>query len=181
MEIKIQNNKSNIGPKGTLIPPSHNGDAGYDLVASSHPKIVGDVFQGYLFKNINYIEYDTNIAVAPSKDEYGDYEFFSMLFPRSSISKYNLSLCNSVGVIDSGYRDTIKVRFNYIPQAENYTIFKSEGNLYTCVSVDSSKIYSKGDKIAQLIFSKHTHPKIKMVESLDETTRNTGGFGSTGS
>ena len=181
MEVKIQNKKSSIGPRGKIIPPSHNGDAGYDLIASSHPKVVGEVFAGYLFKNISYIEYDTNICIAPSKDNYKDYEFYSMLFPRSSISKYNLSLCNSVGLIDSGYRDTIKIRFNYLAQPENYTISSSGGNSYICVSIDSSKIYSKGDKIAQLIFSKHIHPKIKMVDSLGETSRNVGGFGSTGS
>jgi dUTPase len=177
MKIKISNNNLDIGIKGQLNPPSNRGDAGYDLVAQSHPKVVGDVYQGFLFKSIEYIEYETNISIQPNQDEFGDYEFFSLLFPRSSISNYNLSLCNSVGIIDSGYRNTIKIRFNYIPQPENYTILNSK---HLLLAIDKSKVYSKGDKIAQLVFAEHIHPKMNFVENLDGSQRDKGGFGSTG-
>jgi dUTPase len=177
MQVEICNNNLSFGPKGEISIPCHGGDAGYDLTASSHPKIVGDLYQGYLFKSIKYIEYDTNISISPSQDKYNDYEFFSLLFPRSSISQHNLSLCNSIGVIDSGYRDTIKVRFNYMAQPENYIVINNKNLLF---SVDKSKVYSRGDKIAQLIFTKHFHPKIKMVSSLKGSDRGADGFGSTG-
>lgn len=177
MKIKIFNKSSDFAKKGEVLFPSHKGDAGYDMISVSHPRVVGDLYQGSLFKSIKYIEYDTNLIMEPSSDSYGDYEFFSLMYPRSSISKYNLSLCNSVGVIDSGYRDTIKVRFNYIPQPENYLVFQ---NKFLLVSIDQSKIYQKGDKVAQLIFAKHVHPKVNIVESLSSSDRGKGGFGSTG-
>ena len=96
---------------------------------------------------------------------------------RFFISEYNLSLCNSVGIIDSGYRDTIKIRFNYIAQPENYTTIES-GQLL--VSVDSARVYKKGDKIAQLVFADHVLPKIQYVNKLKKSERGMGGFGSTG-
>tara|TARA_R110002167_G_scaffold110122_14_gene280456 strand:+ start:78 stop:617 length:540 start_codon:yes stop_codon:yes gene_type:complete len=163
--------------EGKVDLPQHSGDAGYDLYAASAPKIKGEIYQGYLFKNISYIEYETNISIEPSSDDYSDYDFYSLLFPRSSISKYNLSLCNSVGVIDSGYRDTIKIRFRYIPQPENYSILNEK---HLLLGVDNSKIYQKGDRIAQLIFSKHLHPRVEESKNQNTSSRGKGGFGSTG-
>ena len=165
-------------PEGKLELPCHQGDVGYDVYAASSPKIVGEIYQGYLFKNISYIEYETNITIKPSQDEYGDYQFYSTVFPRSSISKYNLSICNSVGVIDSGYEDTIKIRFNYLSQPENFSILESK---HLLLGVDSSKIYQKGDKIAQIIFFKQFHPRVQdLGNSKKSTGRKKGGFGSTG-
>jgi dUTPase len=177
MMIKVCNSNVKYGDKGRLVFPKNRGDVGYDLIAQSSPRIVGDCHISHFFKSLKYIEYDTNISIEPSSDKYGDYDFFTLLYPRSSISDYNLSLCNSVGVIDSGYRNTIKVRFNYIPQPENYTILKEK---HLLISVDSSSIYQKGDKIAQLVFAKSVYPKINFVDQLEESERNVGGFGSTG-
>jgi dUTP pyrophosphatase len=161
--------KSNSFAK--ILSPSHNGDAGYDIIATSNALIKGEVYQGKFYKSISYIEYETDIIINP------DSKLFSLLFPRSSISKYNLSLCNSVGVIDTGYRDSIKVRFNYLPQPENYYIMESKNFL---VAVDESRIYKKGDKIAQVVFTKHVHPKL-IESSIDpDSERGLGGFGSTG-
>lgn len=154
-----------------IASPSHDGDAGYDIVATSNPIVVGEVYQGKFYKSISYIEYETDIIINP------DSKLFSLLFPRSSISKYNLSLCNSVGVIDTGYRSSIKVRFNYLSQPENYYIMESKNFL---VAVDESKIYKKGDKIAQIIFTEHVHPSL-IESSIDfDSERGLGGFGSTG-
>lgn len=175
---------------GVILKPSHNGDAGYDLFAASEPRIVGDLWRKDFYKNISYIEYETNLSIEPSKGIISklpsgkykeEYNFFSFLFPRSSISNYNLQLCNSVGVIDSGYRDSIKVRFNYLMQPENYFFLEDDKkNKFMLGCVDPSKIYKKGDKIAQLVFSKHLHPSITMSSQLNECDRNLGGFGSTG-
>ena len=175
MNICIDN--SPYGKKGEVLFPKNDGDVGYDLLAYSHPRIVGDCYRSGLFTSIKYIEYDTNVALQPDSDEYGDYEIFSLLYPRSSISNYNLSLCNSVGIIDPGYRNTIKVRFNYLPQPENYTILEGK---HILVSVDSARIYMKGDKLAQLVFGKTIHPKIHYVDKLNGSDRGLGGFGSTG-
>lgn len=167
MKVKILK-KSDLA---NLSKPIHEGDAGYDIVATSGPKIKGEIYQGKFYKSISYIEYETDIVLDPDKN------IFSLLYPRSSISKYNLSLCNSIGVIDTGYRDSIKIRFNYLPQPENYYIMESKNFL---VAVDESRIYKKGDRIAQLIFANHFHPEIVTDENLSQSFRDIGGFGSTG-
>ena len=178
MNLKVNNKSLKSYRDGKIHVPCHPGDAGYDVEAVSPGVVVGETYINKLYKNILYIEYETNLCIEPSKDDFEDYKFFTYLFPRSSISKYNLHLCNSVGVIDSGYRDTIKIRFKYIPQPENYYLMKDSPNLL--LGVDESKIYKKGDKIAQLIFSEHLHPKVFLEKPLSKSKRNKGGFGSTG-
>lgn len=67
-----------------MIPSyAHPTDAGMDMVAISKTETE------------NYIEFDTGIAVEIPEG------FVGLIFPRSSISKKDLSLCNSVGVIDA--------------------------------------------------------------------------------
>jgi dUTP pyrophosphatase len=100
-----------------------------------------------------YTEYGTGISFEIPKGYVG------FLLPRSSISKTRHMLKNSVGVIDSGYRGEVKFRF----------------------SPDTTRTaYMTGDKIGQIVFIKL--PKIELQESddLSESSRNSGGFGSTG-
>lgn len=88
--------------------------------------------------------------------------FVGLVFPRSSVRNQDLILSNCVGVIDSGYRGELQATFK-----------KTQG-------LDSVK-YKVGDRGAQIIIL--PYPRVKMVESdtLTETERGTGGFGSTGS
>ena len=82
------------------------------------------------------------------------------IYPRSSISKTPLRLANSVGIVDSGYRGNLMLALDNIKQAP-YTI-------------------RKGQRLAQ-ICSPHLSPIFfSIVESLSETERGSGGFGSTG-
>jgi dUTPase len=85
-------------------------------------------------------------------------------------------MANSIGLIDNGYRGTIKFRFKYLPQPEDYII--GHGGLL--IQINESKIYNKGDKIGQLVFSETLSPNLNLVECFEDTTRNSGGFGSTG-
>ncbi|NDG53066.1 MAG: dUTP diphosphatase [Flavobacteriia bacterium] len=100
-----------------------------------------------------YVEFGTGISLEIPKGYVG------LLFPRSSISKTRHSLRNSVGVIDAGYRGEIKFRFTDDPTATGY---------------------NTGDKIGQIVFIKL--PKIEMQESenLEDSSRGSKGFGSTG-
>ncbi len=120
----------------TIKRPYYTGDVGYDLIASSEPNVIGERknSDSPLWKHIDYIEYETNVAVAPEDESI----FYSLVYPRSSISKYNLILANSVGVIDSGYRETIKLRFKYICQPQDFT-----------VSHDAIRFYQKRKKIQE--------------------------------
>jgi dUTP pyrophosphatase len=109
-------------------------------------------------------------AVDISKDEFGNVVCYTgiaveipegyvgLIFPRSSISKYDMHLRNSVGVIDSGYRGEIMVKFGFLPDG---------------------KLYSMGDKIAQLIILPYPQITFEEVAELSETERGEGGFGST--
>jgi len=85
----------------------------------------------------------------------------AFIFPRSSVSsKYGVSLANCVGVVDSDYRGEIKVPLiNH--SDEPYTI-------------------KDGDRIAQMVIMPIIVPDLIPVDELEETTRGTGGFGSTG-
>ena len=183
MNLRIDLTNNPVGEKGRLLNPSNDGDAGYDLLASSGPMINGaPVIEDY-YRSVSYIEYDTNIVLNPEKGEEG-YSFYPLLFPRSSISNYNLILANSVGVIDSGYRNTIKVRFKYIIQPEDIYLLeeKDKANVkYPTTKINMGRIYKKGDKIAQLVFSRHIHPElIGRKDDSSKETRGLDGFGSSG-
>lgn len=142
------------GSENNLIAPAKD-DAGWDLIAASDPVIVREPNK----KQILYIEYDTGVIIQPAEG------FFTLLFPRSSVSKYQLSLCNSVGVIDAGYRDSIKLRFRWLGRG---------------TQPSKDLIYKKGDKIGQLVFAPFISLVAHQTDSLEASERGTGGFGSTG-
>lgn len=109
-------------------------------------------------------------AVKIEKDAYGNAVIYTgmaleipegyvgLVFPRSSISKYDMHLRNGVGVIDSGYRGEIMLKFSFL----------EDGNLY-----------QMGDKVAQLIIIPYPKIAFDEVDELSETDRGEGGFGST--
>ena len=82
------------------------------------------------------------------------------LFPRSSISKTPLRLSNSIGLIDGGYRGEIMAPCDNIKDFD-YTIKEGE-RLFQLVASDSSPIH------------------YVITDNLSETSRGSGGFGSTG-
>jgi dUTP pyrophosphatase len=81
--------------------------------------------------------------------------------PRSGLAyKHGISIVNSPGTIDADYRGEIKV-------------------LLINLSTEPFEINS-GDRIAQMIVSKHEKVEWQQVEILNETTRGAGGYGHTG-
>lgn len=154
-EIKELEGLVEIVGEDFIRMPKH-GDAGIDLIASEDPTF--NLEDG----EVKYIEYATGVRVAPNNSS-----IHGFIFPRSSISNYDLILANSVAVIDSSYRGEIKLRFRVI----NPLNFPKK-----------ERIYQKGDKIAQLIFLKTpclTPVSVDKFEKPD-TVRGEGGFGSTG-
>ena len=81
--------------------------------------------------------------------------------PRSGLAlKYGIGMLNSPGTIDSDYRGEIGlILFNF-----------SEETFY----------FQKGDRLAQIVFSKVINVKIEQTNKLSPTSRGTNGFGSTG-
>jgi len=81
--------------------------------------------------------------------------------PRSGLAlKHGVTVLNTPGTIDSGYRGEIGV------------ILANFG--------DTDFSIKKGDKIAQLVIAPVTQPEIVETDVVDETDRGAGGFGSTG-
>ena len=91
--LTIPKKATKVDDKGKSV---ETNAAGYDIVATSEPKIVG--IEGKYknsWKSTDFIEYETNLYIAPSV-----LDIHTFIFPRSSISKYNLVLANSIGLID---------------------------------------------------------------------------------
>lgn len=81
--------------------------------------------------------------------------------PRSGLSiKHGITLINCVGTIDEDYRGELCVPVVNLSNKE-YTI-------------------NNGDRIAQMIIAQVSKVKIEVIQSVSQTERGTGGFGSTG-
>jgi dUTP pyrophosphatase len=81
--------------------------------------------------------------------------------PRSGMAwKQGMSVLNSPGTIDADYRGEVKVILVNLSNDE--------------VTVND------GDRIAQMIIARHEQPELVEVDTLSETARGSGGFGSTG-
>lgn len=119
-----------------------DGDAGMDLTAVDVESDGG------------VITYKTGLAVEIPRWHVG------LLFPRSSVYKTGQSLTNCVGVIDSGYRGEIMLKFTLSPYQREYEI---------------------GDRVGQLIIMPYPKVEFEEVEELTSTDRGKGGYGSTGS
>jgi dUTP pyrophosphatase len=144
-EDMIEINIKKLSDNAVVPFYASEGDAGMDLVATSI-NVVDD-------KDYGYIEYGTDLAFEIPKGYVG------LLYPRSSISKSGLILANSVGVVDSGYRGEVKLRFKAIP---------------------NTTIYNVGDKVGQIMVMPYPIVKFNEVEVLNSSDRGEGGFGSTG-
>ena len=83
-----------------------------------------------------------------------------LLVPRSSMSKTPLRCANSVGIIDADYRGELSIAYENV-SCNDYTIFR-------------------GDRIAQLIIVPIAIVDVEEAQTLSETERGDGGYGSTG-
>lgn len=127
-----------------VIPKyAKESDAGLDLTATS-----------IISEDENRIVYGTGIAM-----EIPD-GFVGLVYPRSSIRKYDLVLSNSVGVIDAGYRGEIQATF-----------------LKTDMTNNSYKV---GERIAQIIIMEYPTVVFQEVTELSDSERGTDGHGSSG-
>jgi len=140
MKVRIKKLNENA-----VIPTyAKDGDAGMDLVATR------------IISNTTFdVSYGTDLAMEIPNG------FVGLVFPRSSVRKYELALSNSVGVIDSGYRGELQATFK-----------KTNGL--------DSLAYKVGDRIAQIMIIPYPPIEFDEVAELSDTERGDGGFGSTG-
>lgn len=139
----------------------YHGDAGFDLIATN------------VREADEYIEYATGIAIEIPNNYVG------LLFPRGSISKYDLLLTNSVGVIDSGYRGEIFFRYKYTGKDTN-AIMWADPNNDGMPDREYRNIYKVGEKVGQLVILELPYILLEEVYTLEVSERGEGRFGSTG-
>ncbi len=130
-----------------IIPTrAHEGDAGSDVYARE-ALTLGPGERGRV---------GTGIAVAIPGGHAG------MVLPRSGLAhKHGVTLTNSPGLIDAGYRGELMVLLVNTDRETSYTV-------------------NPGDRIAQLVLVPFSAPRWTEVEDFEDTARGEGGFGSSG-
>ncbi|MFD3745148.1 dUTP diphosphatase [Nocardia sp. NPDC058633] len=132
---------------GIPVPTrAHPGDAGVDLCTT----------EDVIIEPGERVLVGTGIAIALPMGTVG------LIHPRSGLAaKAGLSVVNTPGTVDAGYRGEIKVcLINHDPR--------------TAIEL------RRGDRIAQLLVQRVELVDFAEVEDLDDTARGTGGYGSSG-
>jgi dUTP pyrophosphatase len=135
-----------LSENATLPTRANEGDAGLDLYAAEGARISpgGRVSVG------------TGLAVAIPQGLAG------LVLPRSGLAlKHGISLVNSPGLIDSGYRGEVRV-----------LLLNNDGTAEFRIS--------QGDRIAQLLLIPIATASPLEADALDSSARGAGGFGSSG-
>lgn len=133
--------------RGDTVPAyAHPGDAGADLVASEDVVLAPG----------ERATIGTGAAIALPDG------FVAFVVPRSGLAaKHGITIVNSPGTVDAGYRGEIRVTLLNTDARESYAV-------------------SAGDRIAQLIVMPVARARFIPVERLPGSDRGEGGFGSTG-
>jgi dUTP pyrophosphatase len=137
---------SKLNDEATLPSRAHEGDAGLDLYACEAAHIgPGERWS-----------VGTGVAMEIPEGHAG------YVLPRSGLAReHGISLVNSPGLIDSGYRGEVRVLLLNTDPAEGFRI-------------------EPGDRIAQLVVAPIALAEPVEAEALSESARGDGGFGSSG-
>lgn len=137
-----------LHPDAVIPAYSKPGDAGMDLTAV---EVERDATGNYC--------YNTGLSMEIPQGYVG------LLFPRSSNTKKALTLGNSVGVVDSGYRGPIILKYRALAYAQSH---------------QPEEAYVAGDRVGQIIIMPYPNIHFLEVNELEASERGEGGFGSTG-
>jgi dUTP pyrophosphatase len=136
-----------LDPDLALPAAAHPGDAGYDLRAREPVTLAPAGGRAAV---------PTGVALAIPEG------FCGLVLPRSGLAlRHGVTCLNAPGLIDSGYRDEVRVILVNHDPAEPFEV-------------------ARGDRIAQLVIARAETVEWEVVDDLDDSTRGTGGFGSTG-
>ena len=145
MKVNVKKLDSNA----VLPTYAKHGDAGMDLTATSKS-----------YDEHGNVCYGTGLAFEIPTG------FVGLLFPRSSNTKKDLILGNSVGVLDSGYRGEVMFKFRPVMPLERDIEF-------------GPREHDVGDRIGQIIIMPYPQAEFNLVDELSSSDRGVGGFGST--
>jgi dUTP pyrophosphatase len=135
-----------LNEKATLPTRAHDNDAGLDLYAAESARLAPGA----------RVSVGTGLAVQIPVGAGG------LVLPRSGMAlRHGVTLVNSPGLIDPGYRGEVRV-----------ILLNTDPTLEFQIST--------GDRIAQLLLVPVVHANPLRADALDESTRGQGGFGSSG-
>jgi dUTP diphosphatase len=135
-----------LDPDLPLPSYAHPGDAGADLVTAIDITLAPGE-RGVV---------PTGIAIALPEG------YVALVHPRSGLAaRHGLSLVNTPGTIDAGYRGEIKILLVNHDPVEPVTL-------------------RRGDRVAQVVFQRFERAIFTEVDALPESVRGAGGYGSTG-
>lgn len=141
--------------KINIINKSSHDLPSYETIASAGMDLRAHIEQDIILKPLERSIVPTGLFMALPVG----YE--AQVRPRSGLAaKYGLTVLNSPGTIDADYRGEIGVILVNLSNAD-FTI-------------------KNGERVAQMVIAKHERAKWNPVQSLSETSRGAGGFGSTG-
>lgn len=139
--------------KGAIMPTrAHTWDAGLDLYAMEDAVVPSAMVFPFDEIECGSVVIDTGVHAQIPEGYYGEIRSRSGLMCKKGIT--------TDGTIDAHYTGPIKV-----------CLFNHKASAYSV---------RKGDKIAQLVIVPCLLPELELVDSLEETDRGDGGFGSTG-
>ena len=142
MELRFRR----LDESATAPARAHDDDAGFDLFAAEAAEL-GPGERAAV---------GTGIAVAIPGGHAG------LVLPRSGLArKHGITLVNTPGLIDAGYRGEVRVLLLNTDRSEAFEV-------------------SVGDRIAQLLVVRHEGGGVEEADSLEQTARGAAGFGSTG-
>jgi len=153
-----------------LISYAHDGDAGLDLCAT----------EDVMLRPQEWKMVGSGVSMAIPKG------FVGLVVPRSGMGCKGLVLKNTIGVIDAGYRGEIMVPLmNNNPKTGRLIVrvIRTALGKVLCdrkIEPEGTIHVHKGDRVAQLLIVSVAQATLLQVDTLDETERQDGGFGSTG-
>lgn len=146
MAYDIQVKIKRLDPELPLPKYANPGDAGLDLYSAIDVTIECG----------HRVMIPTGVAIALPEGYAG------FVQPRSGLAaKKGLSIVNTPGLVDSGYRGELKV-------------------IAINTDADEPIVVARGERIAQLVVQRVPAVELVEVDELDQTERGEGGFGSTG-
>lgn len=135
-----------LDPDLPLPAYAHPGDAGADLVTAVDVRLAPG----------ERALVPTGIAVAVPEG------YVALVHPRSGLAaRHGLSIVNTPGTIDAGYRGEVKVLLVNLDPREPIEL-------------------RRGDRVAQLVLQRVERARFVVSDSLPESVRGDGGYGSTG-
>src|SRR5574344_1361360 len=153
--LMMKVNVKKLAENAVLPTYSKHGDAGMDLTATSKS-----------YDEHGNVVYGTSLAFEIP------HGYVGLLFPRSSNTKKDLILGNSVGALDSGYRGEVVLKFK--PSSLR---FEHDGKVLSDEFPQNG--YDIGDRIGQIIIMPYPQIEFNLVDELSTTDRGVGCFGST--